>query len=169
MVEAGKVATDLATTASKGVKILEKVVDTAGDVMDKTQENIEKNLNALPTPNIAIPTPNIKLPTPDINGAIEKNMGEGLNKLENASNDAANNLNTKLTIPDNLQNAQKGGGLNNLSNIKQQIGGRINDSIGEFINPIKYQSGILKGGNNKTKKAFVTGKNSKTKHVYFSF
>jgi hypothetical protein len=67
-----------------------------------------------------------------------------------------------------VTNVMKGGGLNKLSKIKEKIGGRINDSIGEFINPIKYHSGILKGGN-KTKKASVTGKDSKTKRVHFYF
>ena len=163
MVEAGKIATDLATTASKSVKILEKAVDTAGDVMDKTQQNLEKNLNALQPPNIGLPMPNI-------NGAIERKMGEGFNKLENMSNNA---LNAKLDITgDYKQPIVKGGGFNKMSKEKEQIGGRIIDSLDEFADPISYQTGILKGGtnnNNKTKKSFGTSNHGKTKHVRFSF
>ncbi len=163
IVEAGKIATDLASTASKSVKILEKAVDTAGDVMDKTQQNVEKTLNTLQTPNIGLPV------MPNINGVIEKKMGEGFNKLENVSNDAVNNLNTKLALAGD--GMVKGGGFTKMSKVKEQIGGRIIDSLDEFTDPISYQTGILKGGNNnnKTKKSFGTSKHGKTKHVRFSF
>jgi hypothetical protein len=74
------------------------------------------------------------------------------------------------SIPtDKVTNVMKGGGLNKLSKVKEQIGGRIIDSLDEFTDPINYQTGILKGGNNKTKKSFVGSKHGKTKHVRFSF
>ena len=158
IVEAGKIATDLATTASKSVKILEKAVDTAGDVMDKTQQNVEKTLNAIQPTNIGLP---------NINGAIEKKMGEGFNKLENISNNA---LNAKLSVAGD--SIVKRGGFNKMSKEKEQIGGRINDALDEFTDPINYQTGIMKSGNNnnnnKTKKSFDTSKHCKTKHVRFS-
>ena len=62
------------------------------------------------------------------------------------------------------------GGFKNLTKQKAQIGGRINDSIAAFTDPIGYQSSILKGGNNnKTKKSFIKNRNVKSRRVRFSF
>ena len=61
------------------------------------------------------------------------------------------------------------GGFKNLTKQKAQIGGRINDSIAAFTDPIGYQS-ILKGGNNnKTKKLVKRNKKSRSRRVRFSF
>ena len=63
----------------------------------------------------------------------------------------------------------KGGGFKNLTKQKAQIGGRINDSIAAFTDPIGYQS-ILKGGNNnKTKRLVKRNKKSRSRRVRFSF
>ena len=62
------------------------------------------------------------------------------------------------------------GGFKNFAKQKAQIGGRINDSIAAFTDPIGYQSSILKGGNNnKTKKSFIKNRKVKSRRVRFSF
>jgi hypothetical protein len=62
------------------------------------------------------------------------------------------------------------GGFKNLTKQKAQIGGRINDSIAAFTDPIGYQSSILKGGNNnKTKRLVKRNKKSRSRRVRFSF
>ena len=68
-----------------------------------------------------------------------------------------------------VSNAIKKGGLKKLANEGLQIGGRIIDSLAEFADPIGYQSGILKGGHNKTKRAImVNGNDRKSRRVRFS-
>ena len=57
----------------------------------------------------------------------------------------------------------------NFAKQKAQIGGRINDSIAAFTDPIGYQSSILKGGNNKTKRLVKRNKKSRSRRVRFSF
>ena len=61
------------------------------------------------------------------------------------------------------------GGFKNFTKQKAQIGGRINDSIAAFTDPIGYQLSILKGGNNKTKRLVKRNKKSKSRRVRFSF
>ena len=62
------------------------------------------------------------------------------------------------------------GGFKNLTKQKAQIGGRINDSIAAFTDPIGYQLSILKGGNNnKTKRLVKRNKKSRSRRVRFSF
>jgi hypothetical protein len=61
------------------------------------------------------------------------------------------------------------GGFKNFAKQKAQIGGRINDSIAAFTDPIGYQS-ILKGGNNnKTKRLVKRNKKLRSRRVRFSF
>ena len=68
-----------------------------------------------------------------------------------------------------VSNAIQKGGLKKLANEGLQIGGRIIDSLAEFADPIGYQSGILKGGHNKTKRAImVNGNDRKSRRVRFS-
>ena len=107
---------------------------------------------------------------------------KNLEQLQNEAANATKGLDVSIPNPsdamaklgssiptDKVTNVMKGGGLNKLSKVKEQIGGRIIDSLDEFTDPINYQTGILKGGNNKTKKSFVGSKHGKTKHVRFSF
>jgi hypothetical protein len=170
LVEGAKLATDLATTGNKFVQILEKGVNTFGDVVDKTSQNVEKTLDKIHPPNLTLPA------VPDISGAINNKIGEGVGKLGKGVSDATsaasnkigegvNNVANAIPTPQILK-----GGFKKLEKEKVQIGGRISDSIAAFTDPIGYQS-ILKGGNNNKTKSSATDKNKKTRsrRVRFSF
>ena len=103
------------------------------------------------------------------------NINEGLEKLEEVKKhvDKFKNVPNTSAVPViNSENTQKQlvqqGGFKELINEKNQVAGRISDSIDEFNNPIHYS--IMKTGGyqyNKTKKYSLKGK-GKTKRVRFS-
>ena len=100
------------------------------------------------------------------------NINEGLEKLEEAKKHVDNFKNTSAVPVINSENTQKQmvqrGGFKELVNEKNQVAGRISDSINEFNNPINFS--IMKTGGyqyNKTKKYSLRGK-GKTKRVRFA-
>ena len=99
-----------------------------------------------------------------------ENINEGFEKLEESKHRAENMHNSmplmpKVNMPSTSNLVQAAGGIKKIHNIKNQVAGRIIDSMDEFNNPFKYS--ILKGSdNNKTKKHFVKSK-GKSKRVRF--
>ena len=187
----------LQNEAANATKGLDVSIPNPSDAMAKLGTNIPNPSDAMAKLGSSIPNPSdamAKLGSsiPNPSDAMAKlgtsipNPSDAMAKLGTSipnPSDAMAKLGTSIPNPsdmmskvgssmpntDKITNAMKGGGLNKLSKVKEQIGGRIIDSLDEFSDPINYQTGILKGGNNKTKKSFVGSKHGKTKHVRFSF
>jgi hypothetical protein len=161
--EIPKLANDVVYGIAKGVEAGTQLVNIAGNIVDATQHNVDKTIETLKkieesgnyalqqaaTPQFG--TPGFGVPQFGTPGFGTPGLGTpGL---------GTPGLGTSGKII--------GGGFKNLTKEKVQIGGRINDSISEFADPIGYQS-ILKGGNNnKTKKSFVKNGKSKSSRVHF--
>ena len=188
--DGSKAIGDVVESGTKVIEIVSKVVSETSGNIDKGLDNLQAKKQRiegltgqkLNIPNISNPLTsasaamtnhmtnasnaltnqklNISNPLTSASAAMTNHMTNASNALTNASNSVTNQM-TNLT-PTNIQK----GGLKKIVNDKQQIGGRINDSLAEFSDPIGYQS-ILKGGNNKTKKLFVKSK-GKSKRVRFS-
>ena len=162
IVEAGKIANDLSTSAGDVVEAGTQAVSAISEVVEKTSENINEGLDKLEevkqqgehmSNSMAMPSVNM----PSVNMPSVKNSM------------AIPSVKNPLTIPSVTQPTVGGGKkeLKKLTNEGYQIGGRISDSLAEFTNPIDYQTmSILKGGNNKTKKSLVKSK-GKSKRVRF--
>ena len=94
-------------------------------------------------------------------------MSDNANSVTTSLNNSIDSDVNNMTSPIKIK-----GGFKNLTKEKEQIGGRINNSIAAFTDPIGYQSSILKGGNNnnnKTKRLVKRNKKSKSRRVRFSF
>ena len=138
----------IGTLLNKGTEAAEKSLDMVNQIQDVAAESlstIDETLKQVKgDPDI-----------PDI-GALSNSA------LNNSIDSDVNNMTSPIKIK---------GGFKNLTKEKEQIGGRINNSIAAFTDPIGYQSSILKGGNNnnKTKRLVKRNKKSKSRRVRFSF
>ncbi len=142
VMELPKLATDITNMVSKGVGIGSELLNISGHIVDETKKNVDESIETLKKLNLK-------------------------DAAENAVNQAGQNAIQPL-LSSTVATMQKGG-LKKLANEGLQIGGRINDSLAEFADPIGYQTGILKGGHNKTKKAImVNGNDRKSRRVRFS-
>lgn len=142
VMELPKLATDITNMVSKGVGIGSELLNISGHIVDETKKNVNESIETLKKLNLKA-------------------------AAENAVNQAGQNAIQPL-LSSTAATMQRGG-LKKLANEGLQIGGRINDSLAEFSDPIGYQTGILKGGHNKTKKAImVNGNDRKSRRVRFS-
>ena len=171
LMEIPKVANDTVYGIAKGVQAGTQLIDIVGDIVDATEKNVDKTIETLKkieeTGNYALQdgvTPGKdqfgqdQFGQPGFGTTGFGQPGFGTTGL------GTTGLGTTAPLPVKVR-----GGFKNLIQQKKQIGGRINNSIAEFADPIGYQY-ILKGGNNKTKKSFVkTGKaKAKSRRVHFS-
>lgn len=157
-----KVATD-AMAAVPGYGAIIEVGKMANDISAAAGDVVEATTTATEAVSKAVTE-------------TSNNINEGLEKLEVAKKHVDNfkNMpNISPTVPViNSENTQKQlvqqGGFKELVNEKNQVAGRISDSIDEFNNPIHFS--IMKTGGyqyNKTKKYSLRGK-GKTKRVHFA-
>ena len=143
--------------AEKSLDMVNQLQDVAAESLDTIQETIQE------------------VKGDSVVGALSNNaIGEASKKINNvqqslskASESAASKVTSAASKVTSA--AAAAGGFKNLTKEKVQIGGRINDSIAAFTDPIGYQSSILKGGNNKTKKSFIKNGKVKSRRVRFSF
>ena len=136
----------IGTLLNKGTEAAEKSLDMVNKLQDVAAESLDTIDETLKQVK---GDPDI----PDI-GALSNSA------LNNSIDSDVNNMTSPIKIK---------GGFKNLTKEKEQIGGRINNSIAAFTDPIGYQSSILKGGNNKTKRLVKRNKKSKSRRVRFSF
>lgn len=142
VMELPKLATDITNMVSKGVGIGSELLNISGHIVDETKKNVNESIETLKKLNLKA-------------------------AAENAVNQAGQNAIQPL-LSSTAATMQRGG-LKKLANEGLQIGGRINDSLAEFSDPIGYQTGILKGGHNKTKRVImVNGNDRKSRRVRFS-
>ena len=167
IVEAGKIANDLSTSAGDVVEAGTQAVSAISEVVEKTSENINEGLDKLEEVKQQGEHMSNSMAMPSVNMPSVKNpltIPSVKNPLTIPSVNIPSNNIPSVTQP------TVGGGkkeLKKLTNEGYQIGGRISDSLAEFTNPIDYQTiSILKGGNNKTKKSLVKSK-GKSKRVRF--
>lgn len=142
--------------AEKSLDMVNQLQDVAAESLDTIQETIEE----------------VKGDGVGAVGEVSKKINNGISGIEKGVSDNVNSTTSALnkTIESGLKTPIKiKGGFKNLTKEKVQIGGRINDSIAAFTDPIGYQSSILKGGNNKTKKSFIKNGKVKSRRVRFSF
>ena len=188
----------LGTVLNKGIEatdksldMFNKLQDVGAESLDTLQETMKevKGVGDGALSNIPdVSLPDVSLPNiPDV-GALSNNaIGEANKQINNvqqslskASELAASKASEASELAASKANyfpnpgapvpAAGGGGFKNLTKQKAQIGGRINDSIAAFTDPIGYQSSILKGGNNnKTKRLVKRNKKSRSRRVRFSF
>ena len=180
IVEAGKIANDVSTSAGDVVEAGTQAVSAITEIVEKTSENINEGLdkleevkqqgehvsNSMANVSNSMAMPSVNMPSvnmPSVKNPLtipSVNMPSVKNPIAIPS----------VNIPSVTQPVVGGGGkkeLKKLTNEGYQIGGRISDSLAEFTNPIDYQTmSILKGGNNKTKKSLVKSK-GKSKRVRF--
>ena len=174
MIELPKVANDIVYGTAKNVEALTQLANIAGNIVDATKGNVDETIEILR-----------KLKHADaakkaVGSALGASIGQqallrsatGQQALSKASASAASKATSSISKFGQQSApaaAAAGGGFKNLTKQKAQIGGRINDSIAAFTDPIGYQSSILKGGNNnKTKKSFIKNGNVKSRRVHFS-
>lgn len=136
--------------AEKSLDMVNQLQDVAAESLDTIQETIQE------------------VKGDPVVGEASKKINNVQQSLSKASELAASKVTSKVTSAAAAA-AAAGGGFKNLTKQKAQIGGRINDSIAAFTDPIGYQSSILKGGNNKTKKSFIKNGKVKSRRVRFSF
>ena len=165
-------ANDLVYGAAKGVAAVTQLANIAGSIVDATQHNVNETLQRLKKFDLADAAKK---------GAVGSVLGASIGQqallgsatgqqaLSKASASAASKATSKVSqFGQQSAAAAAGGGFKNFTKQKEQIGGRIRESISEFSDPIGYQS-ILKGGNNnKTKKSFIKNGNVKSRRVHFS-
>jgi hypothetical protein len=168
VMEIPKLANDVVYGIAKGVEAGAQLVNIAGNIVDATQHNVDKTIETLKkieeSGNYALQqaaTP--QFGTPGFGTPGFGTPGFGTPGLGTPGFGTPGLGTPGLGTPGKII----GGGFKNLTKEKLQIGGRINDSIAEFADPISYQS-ILKGGNNKTKKTFVKNRKTKSRRVHFS-
>jgi hypothetical protein len=157
---AGTVLNKTTEATEKGLDMVNQVQDVFADAVDTAQETL-KEVNGDGDGALS----NI----PDVGALSKSAIGEASKKINNKVNNKINSL--EKGVSDSVKSPIKiTKGLKNLTKQKAQIGGRINDSIAAFTDPIGYQSSILKGGNNnKTKKSFIKNRKVKSRRVRFSF
>ena len=175
VIEAGKMVNDGSKAVGDVVEAASDATETLSKAVTKFSGNIDKGLDDLEAKKQRIENltgqklniPQISNPLTNESNAITNKMTNASNAITNKMTNASNSVTNKMTnlTPTTLQT----GGLKKLTNEKEQIGGRINDSLAEFSDPISYHENmsILKGGHNKTKKSFVKS-NGKSKRVRFS-
>ena len=170
--ELPKMANDLVYSAAKNVSTLSQLANIAGNIVDATKGNVDETLQRLRKFDLADAAKK---------GAVGSVLGasigqqallgstRGQQALSKASSSAASKATASVSkFGQQSAAAAAGGGFKNFTKQKAQIGGRISESISEFSDPIGYQSSILKGGNNKTKKSFIKNGNVKSRRVHFS-
>ena len=134
--------------AEKSLDMVNKIQDVAAESLDTIDETLKQVKDVPDLPNIPN-LPNV----PDL-GAISPPQAPPAEPPQAPP----------------AEPPEATGGFKNLTKQKAQIGGRINDSIAAFTDPIGYQSSILKGGNNnKTKRLVKRNKKSRSRRVRFSF
>ena len=160
--------------AEKSLDMVNKLQDVAAeslDTIDETLKQVKGDPNIPDIPDI----PDIGALSNSAIGEASQQINNGVNSFEKGVSDNANSATSALNNSidsgvDNMTSPIKiKGGFKNLTKEKEQIGGRINNSIAAFTDPIGYQSSILKGGNNKTKRLVKRNKKSKSRRVRFSF
>ena len=157
------------TALNKGIEASEKsldmfnqVQDVVADAVDTAQETLKEVKGDVSIPDVSIP---------DV-GALSNNaIGEANKQINNVQQTLSSAAASKANyFPNPGAPVPAAGGFKNLTKQKAQIGGRINDSIAAFTDPIGYQLSILKGGNNnKTKRLVKRNKKSRSRRVRFSF
>ena len=168
------------TALNKGIEASEKsldmfnqVQDVVADAVDTAQETLKEVKGDVSIPDVSIP--DVGALSNNAIGEASQQINNGVNSFEKGVSDNANSATSALNNSidsgvDNMTSPIKiKGGFKNLTKEKEQIGGRINNSIAAFTDPIGYQSSILKGGNNKTKRLVKRNKKSKSRRVRFSF
>ena len=167
----------IGTLLNKGTEAAEKSLDMVNQIQDVAAESLDTIDETLKQvkgdPNI----PDIGALSNSAIGEASQQINNGVNSFEKGVSDNANSVTTSLnnSIDSDVNNMTSPikikGGFKNLTKEKEQIGGRINNSIAAFTDPIGYQSSILKGGNNnnKTKRLVKRNKKSKSRRVRFSF
>jgi hypothetical protein len=153
--------------AEKSLDMVNQLQDVAAESLDTIQETIEEVKG---DPLVGEASKKINNVQQSLSKASELAASKVTSKVtaaSKASELAASKVTSKVTAA--AAAAAAAGGFKNLTKEKVQIGGRINDSIAAFTDPIGYQSSILKGGNNKTKKSFIKNGKVKSRRVRFSF
>ena len=171
IVEVGKMLNDGSKAVGDIVDAASNATETLSKIVTETSENIDKGLDNLEAKKQRVEGltgQKFNIPITNASAAVSNASSAVTNKMTNASNNITNAVSNKMTNA--LTNVTQTGGLKKIAHVKEQIGGRINDSLAEFSDPISYQTGILKGGgNNKTKKSIlVSGKDKKSRRVHFS-
>jgi hypothetical protein len=171
IVEVGKMLNDGSKAVGDIVDAASNATETLSKIVTETSENIDKGLDNLEAKKQRVENltgQKFNIPITNASAAVSNASSAVTNKMTNASNNITNAVSNKMTNA--LTNVTQTGGLKKIAHVKEQIGGRINDSLAEFSDPISYQTGILKGGgNNKTKKSIlVNGKDKKSRRVHFS-
>ena len=171
IVEVGKMLNDGSKAVGDIVDAASNATETLSKIVTETSENIDKGLDNLEAKKQRVEGltgQKFNIPITNASAAVSNASSAVTNKMTNASNNITNAVSNKMTNA--LTNVTQTGGLKKIAHVKEQIGGRINDSLAEFSDPISYQTGILKGGgNNKTKKSIlVNGKDKKSRRVHFS-
>ena len=158
LMEIPKVANDTVYGIAKGVQAGTQLIDIVGDIVDATEKNVDKTIETLKkieeTGNYVLQQGDVGI-TPQYGQPGFGTPGFGTPGFGTPG---------LGPLPPSRPRSVKGG-FKNLIQQKQQIGGRINDSIAEFADPIGYQS-ILKGGNNETKKSFVNTGKAKSRRLH---
>ena len=149
--------------AEKSLDMVNKIQDVAAESLDTIDETLKQVKDVPDLPNIPN-LPNLpNLPNvPDVPNLPNLPDVPNLPNLPNIPDVGA-------ISPPQAEPPEARGGFKNFTKQKAQIGGRINDSIAAFTDPIGYQLSILKGGNNKTKRLVKRNKKSKSRRVRFSF
>ena len=148
-----KAGVDMAA-AVPGVGSIINIIKISNDVTAAAKDVVEATTTATEAVNKAIKE-------------TSENINEGLNKLEEQKN-RVDKIAKPFTpyINDYVKKktgiTQTGGDLKKLKNEKNQVAGRINNSIDEFSNPILFLSG------GKTKKHLFKSNKGKSKRVRFS-
>ena len=165
--------------SDKSLDMFNKLQDVAADALDTTQETMKEVKGDVSIPDVSIPDVSI----PDV-GALSNNaIGEANKQINNVQQSLSKASELAASKASELAASKAnyfpnpgapvpaaGGGFKNFAKQKAQIGGRINDSIAAFTDPIGYQSSILKGGNNnKTKRLVKRNKKLRSRRVRFSF
>jgi len=151
--------------AEKSLDMVNQLQDVAAESLDTIQETIQE-VKGDPAVGALSNIPDVGALSNNAIGEASKKINNVQQSLSKASELAASKVTSKVT---SAAAAAAGGGFKNLTKQKAQIGGRINDSIAAFTDPIGYQSSILKGGNNKTKKSFIKNGKVKSRRIRFSF
>jgi hypothetical protein len=158
-------AYSLVQDASKIGEAISAATNAAAELTTSTADSavvFKRNLDKLKN-EAANATKGFDVSMPNTSNMLSK-VGSNIPNPSDAIAKVGSNMTNNI-----VSNAMQKGGLKKLANEGLQIGGRINDSLAEFADPIGYQTGILKGGHNKTKKAImVNGNDRKSRRVRFS-
>jgi len=138
-------------TVDEGVNNLEKKAENVTNAVGESVNNATSGVTEALDESVN----NLEKKAENVTNAV----GESVSDKANSATDSLNNSLTPVKTKERIKKIEK---------VKSQIGGRINDSIAAFTDPIGYMS-ILKGGNNKTKKSFIKNDNAKSRRVHFSF